>query len=94
MNLDNLGARTHDRARHTCGGERVSEELLIAYARKGAQLYAEQHPRPTQVTQVQAAEMLHVSPQTVSKMVRDGRLRLNRLGMISISQIDDALLVK
>lgn len=72
----------------------MSEELMIACARKGAQLYAEQHPRPTQITQVQAAEMLHVSPQTVSKMVRNGRLRLNKFGMIPISQIDDALLVK
>ena len=73
----------------------MSEELMmIACARKGAQLYAEQHPRPAQVNQVQAAEMLHVSAQTVGKMVRDGRLRTNKLGLIPISQIDDALQVR
>lgn len=54
--------------------------------------YAETHPRPPHVTQVQAAAMLGVSAQTVCKLVRHGTFRLNALGMIPIGQIDAALL--
>jgi hypothetical protein len=69
----------------------VTEEILIECARLGAQIYAEQHPRPSQVTQVQAAQMLGLSAQTVGRMVREGRLKLNGLGMIPVSEIDHAL---
>jgi len=72
----------------------MSEEQMIACAAKGAQFYAEQHPRPSQVNAVQAAEMLEVSAPTVRKMIRDGRIKLNKLGMISVSEIDRALLIK
>jgi hypothetical protein len=72
----------------------ISEELLIECARRGAQLYAELHPRPAHVNQVQAADMLSLSPQTIGKMVRDGRLALNSLGLIPISEIDRALSVR
>jgi hypothetical protein len=34
----------------------VTEEILIECARLGAQIYAEQHPQPSQVTQAQAAQ--------------------------------------
>jgi hypothetical protein len=34
----------------------TTEEILIECARLGAQIYAEQHPRPSQVTQAQAAQ--------------------------------------
>lgn len=71
----------------------ITEEILIECARRGAQLYAEQHPRPVQVTQVQAAQMLDLSAQTICKMVRAGRLSLNGLGMIPILEIDRALQV-
>jgi hypothetical protein len=71
----------------------ITEDILIECARRGAQLYAEQHPRPAQVTQVQAAQMLGLSAQTVGRMVREGRLPLNKLGYIPISEIDKALLV-
>lgn len=50
--------------------------------------YAERHPRPVQVTITQAAEMLGLSRQTVSKMVRAGQLKLNRCGLIPIEQVD------
>lgn len=72
----------------------ITEELLITCAKRGAQLYAEQHPRPTQVNMTQAAEMLDLTPQTVRKMVRDGRIALNKLGLIPIMEIDRALSIK
>lgn len=53
-------------------------------------IYAEMHPRPTHVTQVQAAEMLHMSRDTVRKLIRHGVLKLNACGLIPIEQIDAA----
>ncbi|AIY40146.1 hypothetical protein LT85_0988 [Collimonas arenae] len=72
----------------------TDQQTLIECAARGAQIYAERHPRPSQVTQVQAAQMLGISAQTVGRMVREGRLSLNGLGMIPISEIDRKLLVK
>lgn len=60
-------------------------------ARKAVQLYAETHPRPSQVTQKQAAEMLGLSEKTISNMVRTGRIKLNKLGYIPITEIDRVL---
>ncbi|WP_080365362.1 helix-turn-helix domain-containing protein, partial [Burkholderia pseudomallei] len=57
---------------------------------RAVQLYAETHPRPTQVTQLQAAEMLGISRATVSRMVKAGQLKLNRCGMIPIELVDEA----
>lgn len=67
----------------------MSEELTIA--RRAVQLYAETHPRPPQVNQKQAAEMLGVSARTVHNMIKAGTLKLNRCGMIPIEQIDAVL---
>jgi len=64
-------------------------ELELVY--KAVRLYAETHPRPSQVTQKLAAEMLNISEQTVSKMVKTGRIRLNDCGMIPITEIDRVL---
>lgn len=66
----------------------MNEELTIA--KRAVQLYAETHPRPTHVTQMQAAEMLGISRWTVSKMVKSGCLKLNRCGLIPIEEIDKA----
>jgi DNA-binding Lrp family transcriptional regulator len=60
-------------------------------ARKDVQMYAETHPRPSQVTQKQAAEMLGLSEKTISNMVRTGRIKLNNLGYIPITEIDRVL---
>lgn len=60
-------------------------------ATKAVRLYAESHPRPSCVTQQQAAEMLDVSHVTVSKMIKAGVLKLNALGKIPSSEIDKAL---
>lgn len=66
----------------------------IDIAEAAIRRYAESHPRPPQVTQSQAAEMLHVSRPTVSRMIRAGTLRLNNCGMIPVSEIDRALAAK
>jgi len=63
----------------------------LEIAMKAVRLYAESHPRPTQVTQLQAAEMLGLSRHTVAKLIRAGELKLNRCGLISISEIDRVL---
>ena len=66
-------------------------ELEIAV--KAVQLYAETHPRPSQVTQDQAAEMAGVSPATISRMVRSGHLKLNKFGRVPVSEVDRLLSV-
>lgn len=67
----------------------MSKELEIA--KMAVQMYAESHPRPCHVSQVQAAEMLNVSRQTVARMIKSNQLSLNRFGLIPISEIDGAL---
>ena len=64
-------------------------ELEIAV--KAVQLYAETHPRPSQVTQEQAAEMAGVSRGTIVKMIRSGLIKLNKFGRIPTSELDKAL---
>jgi predicted DNA-binding protein (UPF0251 family) len=59
-------------------------------ALKAIQLHADMHPRPTQVTQTQAAEMLGISRDTVRRLVRSGVLRLNHCGMIPVELVDAA----
>ena len=54
-------------------------------------LYESQHPRPPHVTQKQAAVMLRKSVPTVSKMIREGKIKRNKCGMIPISEVDKAL---
>lgn len=63
----------------------------LKLAAKAIQTYVETHPRPVSVTQVQAATMLNVSKQTVCRMVRTGRIKMNGLGQIPISEIDRLL---
>lgn len=63
-----------------------TEELRIAI--RAVELYEKRHPRPSHVTQTQAAEMLGVTPRTVYNLLRVGRLKLNGLGRIPVSQVD------
>ena len=63
----------------------------IEIAVKAVQYYAESHPRPPHVTQRQAAQMLGLSESTISKMVRGGHLKMNKFGLIPISEVDSAL---
>ena len=65
---------------------RTMTEVDIAL--RAIQLYSEMHPRPTHLTQVQAAEMLGVHRNTISKLLRAGVLRLNQCGLIPIELID------
>lgn len=69
-----------------------SEALEIAVA--AVQRYAETHPRPAHVTQVQAAEMLGLSRATVNRLVKAGALRLNTAGMIPITEVDHLLVAR
>ena len=66
--------------------ERSDERLRVALL--AVQLYAEKHPRPSQVTQSQAAEMLGVTRRTVHNYIRAGRLKLNGCGYLPIEAID------
>jgi predicted DNA-binding protein (UPF0251 family) len=63
----------------------------INTAVRAVEIYAARHPRPTQVNQKQAAEMLGVSPRTVHNLLKSGVLKLNRCGMIPVEMIDAAL---
>ena len=63
----------------------------VEIALKAVQIYAEMRPRPSQVTQDQAAEMAGVSRGTISKMIKSGRLKLNEFGRIPVSEIDRAI---
>lgn len=65
-------------------------ELEIVAAR-AVQLYAEGHPRPSQVTQDQAAEMAGVSRATIHRMVKAGLLKLNKFGRIPTAEVDRAI---
>lgn len=62
-----------------------------AMCKRSAMLALQMHPRPSQVTQKQAAEMLNKSTATISRMVKRGELKLSRSGLIPISEIDQAL---
>jgi hypothetical protein len=64
------------------------DDRALRIAAKAVQIYAETHPRPTQVTQKQAAEMLGVHPKTVQNYVATGSLKLNGCGLIPIEAID------
>lgn len=66
----------------------MSELDLIV---KAIEIYGARHPRPSHVTQVQAAEMLDLSEATVSRMVKSGQIRLNGAGRIPITEIDRLL---
>lgn len=67
---------------------------VLDLAVKAVRIYAESHPRPSQVTMKQAGEMLGVTRQTVAKYIQAGRLRLNGAGMIPIIEIDKLLEAK
>lgn len=63
----------------------------IATITTAISLYAAMHPRPSHVTQRQAAAMVGVSEPTIRKMVRAGTLTLNKFGLIPIIDIDTAI---
>jgi hypothetical protein len=66
----------------------MTEDQTLRIAARAVQLYAETHPRPTQVTQKQAAEILGVHAKTVRTYIATGKLKLNRCGLIPIEAVD------
>ena len=64
---------------------------LETVALRAVQLYAESHPRPSQVTQHQAAEMAGVSRTKIHRMVKAGILTLNKFGRIPTAEVDRAI---
>lgn len=66
----------------------MNQETVLEIAVKAVQLYAEAHPRPSQVTQEQAAEMAGVSRMTIHRMIKAGQLKLNKFGRIPTVEID------
>lgn len=68
-----------------------TEADVIRIAHRALETYEARHPRPPHVTATQAAEMLGLSRQTVSKIMRAGRLRYNACGLIPIEQVDKLL---
>jgi hypothetical protein len=64
---------------------------ILEIAAAAVQHYAETHPRPSSVTQRDAAEMLGISEGTLRKLVRGGIYKLNALGRIPIHDIDRSL---
>lgn len=71
------------------GGVNEMTELDIAV--KAVQLYANMHPRPSQVNMTQAAQMLNISTPTMRKLLRNGTINMNKAGMISITEVDRIL---
>ena len=63
----------------------------LEIALKAVEIFAARHPRPSHVTQRQAAEMLGRSEPTIRKMIARGDFRLNACGLIPIEQVDAAL---
>lgn len=66
----------------------LSESEALSIAEKAVRMYAESHPRPTQVNQSQAADMLNMSRPTVRALLNHGSLKLNDCGMIPIEMVD------
>lgn len=64
---------------------------LDVVALRAVRLYAESHPRPLHVTQKQACEMLELSYPTMRKLIQSGEIKLNKCGLIPISEVDKAL---
>lgn len=69
----------------------MDNQEILAVATKAVQMFAESRPRPSQVTQAQAAEMLGISRHTVARLVRAGKLKLNGCGMIATADVDRIL---
>lgn len=51
-------------------------------------------PQPLCVNQKQAAEMLNISIPTLKKHIEDGKILLNDIGMIPISEINKLAVAK
>lgn len=66
----------------------IHPATLTEIAVTAVQLYATTHPRPAQVTAKQAAEMLGISRHAVTKLLKNGTLKLNKCALITTADID------
>lgn len=66
----------------------AEDDQVLRVAVRAVEIYAQKHPRPTQVTQTQAAEMLGINPKTVRSYIVAGKLKLNGCGQIPIEAVD------
>ena len=69
----------------------ITQADALRIAALAVQRYAETHPRPSSVTQKQAALMIGVSGATLSRLVRSGKIKLNDVSSVPISEIDRVL---
>lgn len=69
-----------------------TEHIEIALA--AIQIYGASHPRPSEVTQEQACELLGRSAPYVRKLIRSRKLATNGNGRIPITEIDRMLAAK
>lgn len=69
----------------------MTELDAIQIATKAVEIYAMRHPRPSQVTITQAADMLGLHRHTVRKLMDAGRLKFNECGLIPVEQVDAVL---
>lgn len=69
----------------------LSSKEMLSIAQEAVRQFEKMPPRPPHVTQKDAANMLGLSTATVSRKVKNGEIRLNRCGMIPISEIDRIL---
>ena len=69
----------------------MTESEINSVIEKAVRAHASMRPRPSCVSQNQAAEMLNVSPATITNWVKTGRMRLNKAGMLSITEVDRLL---
>ena len=72
----------------------LMDTQTLNIATEAVRRFAETHPRPPHVSQAEAAIMLGISKGTLSKLVRVGTFKLNKIGKIPIQQIDESLATK
>lgn len=77
--------------RHSTSTSEYSREDMLQTAFLAVRMYAETHPRPSHVTQAQAAEMIGKSVATVRKLLHAGIIKYDKTGQIPITEIDRAL---
>lgn len=69
----------------------INDQNIMQVIETAIANYAARHPRPVTVNQKQAAHMLGISEATMSAWVKSGRVRLNKAGQVSITEIDRLL---
>lgn len=72
----------------------ITEADALRIASLAVQRYAETHPRPSSVTQKEAARMIGVSGATLSRLVRAGKIKLNDVAGVPISEVDRVLVAR